>query len=215
MAKDNKEIGRFDLTDIPPAPRGHPQIEVTFDIDANGILHVSAKDAASGREQKIRIEASSGLKEDEIQRMINDAEKNKEEDKKRREASDVRNEADSMIFRAEKAISDYKENIPESLTKEIEERIEKVRSALKEDAPTEKIKEASDELSRHMQKIGEAMQSQSASAAANAQDGPNINTEDLKKHSFSTKPPTGNSSSSANNENIEEADVEIVDKPND
>ncbi|SFW02143.1 molecular chaperone DnaK [Chlamydia abortus] len=215
MAKDNKEIGRFDLTDIPPAPRGHPQIEVTFDIDANGILHVSAKDAASGREQKIRIEASSGLKEDEIQRMINDAEKNKEEDKKRREASDVRNEADSMIFRAEKAISDYKENIPESLTKEIEEHIEKVRSALKEDAPTEKIKEASDELSRHMQKIGEAMQSQSASAAANAQDGPNINTEDLKKHSFSTKPPTGNSSSSANNENIEEADVEIVDKPND
>ncbi|SGA03660.1 molecular chaperone DnaK [Chlamydia abortus] len=215
MAKDNKEIGRFDLTDIPPAPRGHPQIEVTFDIDANGILHVSAKDAASGREQKIRIEASSGLKEDEIQRMINDAEKNKEEDKKRREASDVRNEADSMIFRAEKAISDYKENIPESLTKEIEERIEKVRSALKEDAPTEKIKEASDELSRHMQKIGETMQSQSASAAANAQDGPNINTEDLKKHSFSTKPPTGNSSSSANNENIEEADVEIVDKPND
>ncbi|WP_139414189.1 molecular chaperone DnaK [Chlamydia abortus] len=215
MAKDNKEIGRFDLTDIPPAPRGHPQIEVTFDIDANGILHVSAKDAASGREQKIRIEASSGLKEDEIQRMINDAEKNKEEDKKRREASDVRNEADSMIFRAEKAISDYKENIPESLTKEIEERIEKVRSALKEDAPTEKIKEASDELSRHMQKIGEAMQSQSASAAANAQGGPNINTEDLKKHSFSTKPPVGNSPSSANNENIEEADVEIVDKPND
>ncbi|AFS25361.1 molecular chaperone DnaK [Chlamydia psittaci] len=215
MAKDNKEIGRFDLTDIPPAPRGHPQIEVTFDIDANGILHVSAKDAASGREQKIRIEASSGLKEDEIQRMINDAEKNKEEDKKRREASDVRNEADSMIFRAEKAISDYKENIPESLTKEIEERIEKVRTTLKENAPTEKIKEASEELSRHMQKIGEAMQSQSASSAANAQGGPNINTEDLKKHSFSTKPPAGNSSSSTNNENIEEADVEIVDKPND
>ncbi|WP_032739828.1 Hsp70 family protein, partial [Chlamydia psittaci] len=128
---------------------------------------------------------------------------------------DVRNEADSMIFRAEKAINDYKENIPESLTKEIEERIEKVRTALKEDAPTEKIKEASDELSRHMQKIGEAMQSQSASAAANAQGGPNINTEDLKKHSFSTKPPAGNASSSTNNENIEEADVEIVDKPND
>ncbi|SYX08732.1 Heat shock protein 70,molecular chaperone DnaK,Ethanolamine utilization protein, possible chaperonin,chaperone protein DnaK,Hsp70 protein [Chlamydia poikilotherma] len=220
MAKDNKEIGRFDLTDIPPAPRGHPQIEVAFDIDANGILHVSAKDAASGREQKIRIEASSGLKEDEIQRMINDAEKNKEEDKKRREASDARNEADSMIFRAEKAISDYKENIPESLVKEIEERIEKVRTALKEDAPVEKIKEASEELSRHMQKIGEAMQSQSASAAAssaaNAQGGPNINTEDLKKHSFSTKPPSGNSASSgSNNDNIEEADVEIVDKPND
>lgn len=210
MAKDNKEIGRFDLTDIPPAPRGHPQIEVTFDIDANGILHVSAKDAASGREQKIRIEASSGLKEEEIQRMIRDAEANKESDKKRREASDVRNEADSMIFRAEKAINDYKDNIPETLTKEIEEHIEKVRTALKEDAPTEKIKECSDALSRHMQKIGEAMQAQSASAA-NAQGGPNINTEDLKKHSFSTKPPAGNS---PQNDKIEDADVEIVDKPN-
>lgn len=211
MAKDNKEIGRFDLTDIPPAPRGHPQIEVTFDIDANGILHVSAKDAASGREQKIRIEASSGLKEDEIQRMIRDAEIHKDEDKKRREASDVKNEADSMIFRAEKAVADYKDKIPESLVQEIEERIEKVRTALKDEAPIEQIKAASEELSRHMQKIGEAMQSQSATA--HAQGGPNINTEDLKKHSFSTKPPSG-SSKSTNDENIEEADVEIVDKPN-
>lgn len=207
MAKDNKEIGRFDLTDIPPAPRGHPQIEVTFDIDANGILHVSAKDAASGREQKIRIEASSGLKEDEIQRMIRDAELNKEEDKKRKEASDVRNEADSMIFRAEKALKDYKEQIPESLAKEIEERVEKVRTVTKdENATTEQIKSASDELSTHMQKIGEAMQAQSASAA---QAGPNINTEDLKKHSFSTKKP----SSEATGENIQDADVEIIDNP--
>ncbi|EPP35407.1 chaperone protein DnaK [Chlamydia ibidis] len=217
MAKDNKEIGRFDLTDIPPAPRGHPQIEVTFDIDANGILHVSAKDAASGREQKIRIEASSGLQEEEIQRMIKDAEINKEADKKRREASDTKNEADSMIFRAEKAINDYKDQIPETLVKEIQERIEKVRTAVTEDAPIEQIKAATEELSRHMQKIGEAMQSQSASAAAasaaNAQGGPNINTEDLKKHSFSTKPPAGNGT--GDSENIQDADVEILDKPQD
>ncbi len=207
MAKDNKEIGRFDLTDIPPAPRGHPQIEVTFDIDANGILHVSAKDAASGKEQKIRIEASSGLQEEEIQRMIRDAEMNKEEDKKRREASDTKNEADGMIFRAEKALKDYKEQIPESLAKEIEARIEKVRSAIKEDAPIEQIKAASDELSNHMQKIGEAMQS--AASANQAQGAPNINPEDLKKHSFSTKPPAGGAAGSA--DNIEDADVEIVD----
>ncbi|MCI5641785.1 MAG: molecular chaperone DnaK [Chlamydia suis] len=212
MAKDNKEIGRFDLTDIPPAPRGHPQIEVTFDIDANGILHVSAKDAASGREQKIRIEASSGLNEDEIQQMIRDAELHKEEDKKRKEASDVRNEADGMIFRAEKAIKDYQDKIPADLVKEIEEKIEKVRQAIKDEASTTAIKAASDELSAHMQKIGEAMQAQSASAAAaNAQGGPNINSEDLKKHSFSTRPPAGGDSSST--DNIEDADVEIVDKP--
>lgn len=215
MAKDNKEIGRFDLTDIPPAPRGHPQIEVTFDIDANGILHVSAKDAASGREQKIRIEASSGLKEDEIQQMIRDAELHKEEDKQRKEASDVKNEADGMIFRAEKAVKDYHDKIPAELVKEIEEHIEKVRQAIKEDASTTAIKAASDELSTRMQKIGEAMQAQSASAAAssaaNAQGGPNINSEDLKKHSFSTRPPAGGSASST--DNIEDADVEIVDKP--
>lgn len=216
MASDNKEIGRFDLTDIPPAPRGHPQIEVTFDIDANGILHVSAKDVASGKEQKIRIEAGSGLQEDEIQRMIRDAEENKEEDKKRKEASEVRNEADSNIFRAEKAIADYKAQIPESLTKEIEERIEKVRAALKDNAPIDTIKAASEDLSKHMQKIGEAMQAQSASAAAasaaNAQ-GPNINTEDLKKHSFSTKPPAGGAANASSpEEHIEDADVEIIDK---
>lgn len=200
MAKDNKEIGRFDLTDIPPAPRGHPQIEVTFDIDANGILHVSAKDAASGREQKIRIEASSGLQEDEIQRMIRDAEIHKEEDKKRREASDVKNEADGMVFRAEKALKDYQDKIPESLTKEIEGCIEEVRTAIKEEASVEAIKAASDKLSTQMQKIGEAMQ-------ANPQGAPNINTEDLKKHNFSTK-----STDASSNDNIEEADVEIIDK---
>lgn len=147
--------------------------------------------------------------------MIRDAELHKEEDKQRKEASDVKNEADGMIFRAEKAVKDYHDKIPAELVKEIEEHIEKVRQAIKEDASTTAIKAASDELSTRMQKIGEAMQAQSASAAAssaaNAQGGPNINSEDLKKHSFSTRPPAGGSASST--DNIEDADVEIVDKP--
>ena len=102
MANDNKEIGRFDLTDIPPAPRGLPQIEVAFDIDADGILHVSAKDISTGKEQKIRIEAQSGLKEDEIKRMVKDAELHPEEDKKRKEEVELHNEADALAFRARK-----------------------------------------------------------------------------------------------------------------
>lgn len=206
MAKDNKEIGRFDLTDIPPAPRGQPQIEVSFDVDANGILHVSAKDVASGREQKIRIEASSGLKEEEIERMIKEAELNKDEDRKRKEESDIRNEADSLVFRANKALADYKDQIPAELAKEIADKVEAVEQALKNNASIEDIKTASDDLNRHMQKIGEAMQAQ---ASANTTGGPNINPEDLKKHSFSTTPP--GSKKETPSDNIEEADVEIID----
>ncbi len=104
MAKDNKEIGRFDLTDIPPAPRGMPQIEVAFDIDADGILHVSAKDKQSGKEQKIRIEAKSGLTDAEIQRKVKEAELHAAEDKERKEAVEVRNEADALAFRAQKSL---------------------------------------------------------------------------------------------------------------
>src|SRR3989339_65338 len=120
MAKDNKEIGRFDLSDIPPAPRGMPQIEVSFDIDADGILHVSAKDTKSGKEQKIRIEAKSGLSEDEIKRMLKDAEEHAEEDKKKQEEIEVRNEADSLAFRAEKALKDYKDKIPANIASDIQ-----------------------------------------------------------------------------------------------
>lgn len=157
MAKDNKEIGRFDLTDIPPARRGMPQIEVAFDIDANGILHVSAKDKATGKEQKIRIEAQSGLSKEEIDRMVRDAESHKEEDKKRKEEIDLRNEADAHIFRAEKALSDYKDKIPADVTQDVESKIQATKKAL-EGQNTDAIKKAMQELSTHMQKIGEAMQ---------------------------------------------------------
>ncbi|QZA58457.1 Chaperone protein DnaK [Candidatus Rhabdochlamydia porcellionis] len=185
MAKDNKEIGRFDLTDIPPAPRGMPQIEVAFDIDANGILHVSAKDAKSGKEQKIRIEAKSGLSEDEIKRALKDAEDHKEEDKKNKEEVELKNQAEALAFQAKKFLDGHKERIPQELAQEIQSRIDAVKKAL-EDKDTVAIKAAHTELNTHMQKIEKAMQS--AQPAPDAQ-----------------QPPKNEK------ENIEEAEVEILD----
>lgn len=161
MAKDNKEIGRFDLTDIPPAPRGMPQIEVAFDIDANGILHVSAKDVKTGKEQKIRIEAKSGLSESEIERMLKDAEDNAEEDKKRKEEVELRNEAEALSFRAQKALDEHKERLPKELVQEVQDRIDEVKKALTSNDITA-IKTAHTELNTHMQKIGESMQNTQA-----------------------------------------------------
>ena len=112
LARDNRTIGKFQLTGIPPAPRGMPQVEVTFDIDANGILHVSAKDKATGKEQKIRIEASSGLSDADIDKMVKDAEKNAAEDKKRREEIDTRNRLDSMTYEVEKNAKEWSDKLP-------------------------------------------------------------------------------------------------------
>jgi len=161
MAHDNKEIGRFDLTEIPPAPRGMPQIEVAFDIDADGILHVSAKDLSSGREQKIRIEAKSGLDDSEIDRVIKDAQLHKEEDKKRKETTDIKNEADAIVFRAEKALKDYKEKIPQNIAQDVQQKVDALKSALEGD-DMERIKAAKTALEEHMQHIGEAMAQQAA-----------------------------------------------------
>ncbi len=169
MAKDNKEIGRFDLTDIPPALRGTPQIEVAFDIDADGILHVSAKDLKTNKEQKIRIEAKSGLTEAEIKRMLKDAEDHAEEDKQRKEEVEARNEADATAFRAEKALSDYKEKLPANIVSEIQSRIDDVKEALK-GTDMSAIKHASEELNKHMQKIGENLQGAAAQGAAPQQE---------------------------------------------
>lgn len=186
MASDNKEIGRFDLTDIPPAPRGMPQIEVSFDIDANGILHVSAKDVKSGKEQKIRIEAKSGLSESEIERMLKDAEEHAEEDKKRKEDVELRNEAEALSFRAQKALDEHKERLPKELVQEVQSRVDAVKTALESNDITA-IKTAHTELNTHMQKIGEAMQSAQAPA------------------------PEGQPSQDAKPD-IEEAEVEILDE---
>jgi molecular chaperone DnaK len=193
MADDNKEIGRFDLVDIPPAPRGTPQIEVAFDIDADGILHVTAKDLASGKEQKIRIEASSGLSEEDIQKMVNDAEAHAEEDKKRREQVEVKNEADALAFRAEKAVNEYKDKLPQDVVSGVESKIEAVKKALETD-DLAKIRSAKEELESHMQKIGEAM------AQAGAAPG-----QEQAAHGQNEQP-----SDNSQGEDIEEAEVEIV-----
>lgn len=156
MADDNKEIGRFDLSDIPPAPRGMPQIEVAFDIDADGILHVSAKDMASGKEQKIRIQAKSGLDEHEIQKVIKDAEAHAAEDKKRKQTVDLRNEADALVFRAEKALREFKEQIPQEVASDVQAKIDAAKKAI-ESNDEERITAAKRDLEEHMQHIGEAM----------------------------------------------------------
>ena len=156
MAADNKTLGKFILDGIPPAPRGVPQIEVTFDIDANGILNVTAQDKATGREQKITITASSGLNETEIERMVKEAEKHASEDARRREQVELRNRADSMIFTAEKALRDYGAQVPDGTKQDIEGKIEAVRKAL-EGSDADAIKRTSDELGMAIQQIGASM----------------------------------------------------------
>jgi molecular chaperone DnaK len=193
MAKDNKEIGRFDLTDIPPAPRGTPQIEVSFDIDADGILHVSAKDKQSGKEHKIKIEAKSGLTDAEIQKKIKEAELHATEDKERKETVEVRNEADALSFRAQKSLTEFKDKLPAQISSDIQSRIDDLKKAM-EGQDTALIKAKSAELQEHMQKIGEelAKAGQGANGAPNAQ-GPASDQGQSK------------------NPDIEDAEVEVMD----
>ncbi len=171
MADQNRTLGRFDLVGIPAAPRGVPQIEVTFDIDANGIVHVSAKDLGTGKEQHIQITSSSGLSEDEINKMVKDAEANAESDKKRREAIDVKNEADSMVYQTEKALKDYGDKVSADDKAKIESACNELKEALKGDntddikAKTEALKQASYKMAEEMYKA------QGANAGAGA--GPN------------------------------------------
>jgi molecular chaperone DnaK len=152
LARDNKTIGKFHLTDIPPAPRGVPQIEVTFDIDANGILHVSAKDLGTGKEQKITITASSGLNKDEIEKMRKDAESHAEDDKKRREEIEMRNEADNAVYRSEKMLKDSADKISGADKSKIEDAIKEVREALK-GGDASAIRSASEKLNEAWQAV--------------------------------------------------------------
>ena len=156
MASDNKSLGRFVLEGIPPAPRGIPQVEVTFDVDANGILNVKAKDKASGKEQSIRIEASSGLTDADIKKMQQDAEVHAEEDAKKKELVDTKNTAEMIIFTAEKSIKDYGDKVTPEIKGEIEAKITALKTT-KEGSDIEAIKKATTELSDEMSKIGEAM----------------------------------------------------------
>jgi len=165
MAADNKVLGQFDLMGIPPAPRGMPQIEVTFDIDANGIVNVSAKDKATGKEQQIRIQASGGLSEADIQKMVKDAEANAAEDKKRREAVDAKNHADSLVHSTEKALGEHGSKIPETDRRAIEDAVSDLKEALKGD-DAEAIKAKTNTLAQASMKLGEAMYKQQAESDA-------------------------------------------------
>ncbi len=165
MAADNKTLGRFILDGIPPAPRGVPQIEVTFDIDADGILHVSAKDKATGREQKITITASSGLSKEEVERMVQEAQRFAEEDRRRKEEVEIRNNADSAVYQSEKMLRDLGDKVPADIKSEIEAKVAALRNVMGGRDVAE-IKRKTEELSLALQKIGERMYQQTGGTGA-------------------------------------------------
>jgi molecular chaperone DnaK len=205
MARDNRTIGKFQLTGIPPARRGMPQIEVTFDIDANGILHVSAKDKATSKEQKIRIEASSGLSDSDIDRMVKDAEQNATEDKKRREEVEARNRLDNLTWQVERDSKEWADKLPAEHKSKLEASVERARKALRGDDKNE-IRAAEEELSRAFNEAGAAFYSQNQSGA-----GPTSGGE-------SGGGPTAGAGAGAGapggkpQDDVVEADYEIVDE---
>jgi molecular chaperone DnaK len=170
IASGNKLLGEFNLEGIPPSPRGTPQIEVTFDIDANGILHVSAKDKATGKENKITIKANSGLSEAEIQKMVKDAEANAEDDRMRVELTQARNQADGLVHTVRKSLTEYGDRIDAAEKTKIEDAIKATEEALKTDDKS-KIDEASQALATASQKLGELMYGQQQNAAGGAAGG--------------------------------------------
>jgi molecular chaperone DnaK len=162
IARDNRTLGRFQLVGLPPAPRGVPQIEVAFDIDANGIVNVTAKDVATGKEQKITISGSSGLNKDDVDRMVKDAAAHAEEDKARRELIDARNQADSLTYSVEKTVNENRDRLPATEVNRIEGAIAAVREAVKGDS-LDAIRRASDELQKASHAIAEQLYKQQAS----------------------------------------------------
>ena len=198
MAADNKMLGQFDLVGIPSAPRGVPQIEVTFDIDANGIVNVSAKDKATGKEQQIRIQASGGLSDDEIDQMVQDAEANAEEDKKRREAVDARNHADGLIHATEQSLSEHGDKISEEDKTQIETDLAALKEAIEGD-DADDIKTKTDALMQSSMKMGEAMYAaqQAEAEAAGAAEGAGADDP---------------AEASANDETVVDAEFEEVDE---
>lgn len=185
MASDNKSLGRFILDGIPPAPRGMPQIEVTFDVDANGILNVKAKDKASGKEQSIRIEASSGLTDADIKRMQDEAEAHADEDAKKKALVDEKNTAEMMIFSAEKSIKEYGDKIDATLKTSVEEKIAAVKTA-KEGSDIDAIKASLEALTTEVSKIGEAMSKQGDAGASNTTAEPQ--SEEIKNAEVNENP---------------------------
>jgi molecular chaperone DnaK len=197
MAEYNKTLGRFELVGIPPAPRGMPQIEVTFDIDANGIVHVSAKDLGTGKEQSIQITASSGLSEEEIERLIKDAETHAEDDKKKRTLVDARNQADSLIYQTEKSIKELGDKIDAGLKSNVEDVIERLKKAM-EGTDADEIKRLTEELTQTSHKLAEAMYAK----ASGAQQGGQQYGDDASQQA---------ESGGAKDEDVVDADFEEVD----
>jgi molecular chaperone DnaK len=197
MARDNRMLGVFQLVGIPAAPRGIPQVEVTFDIDANGILHVAAKDKATGKEQKIMIQSSSGLSKDEIDRMVKDAERNAGEDKKKREEIDTRNRLDSLSYEVEKNSKEWADRLSPEMKTRLETAVERARKAHRGDDMTE-IKAALEELTAAYQEAGRSLYSQGQ--AADGQQPPPAG----EPAPGATKEPAA--------EDVVEADYEIMDE---
>jgi len=205
MASNNRTLGRFDLIGIPPAPRGVPQIEVTFDIDANGIVHVSAKDLATSKEQKIRIESSSGLTEEEIQKMVKDAEMHAEEDKRAKEKAEAVNQADSLVYQTEKMLKEYGEKISAEDKTNIEREIENTRNAINS-GDVQQIKQAVESLTQASYKISESMYREAASQAS-ARQGADTSGQDASNQ----KEETGKKKEE---EDVVDAEYEVVDDEN-
>ena len=197
MANDNRELGRFDLVGIPPAPRGVPQIDVTFDIDANGIVHVSAKDLGTGKEQKIRIESSSGLSEEEINRMVQDAEKHAEEDKKKKEEVEAKNNADHMIYQTEKLLKESGDKLQPSDKSEIESKVSALKSAI-DSNNTDNIKRATEELQSAWSKASETLYKQGQQAGGQTGQQSQANE-------------TNNEDTGRKDDSVVDADYEVVD----
>ncbi|HQO22994.1 MAG TPA: molecular chaperone DnaK [Spirochaetota bacterium] len=201
LAAQNRTLGRFELSDIPPAPRGVPQVEVTFDIDANGIVHVSAKDLGTGKEQKIRIESSSGLNEDEINKMVRDAEAHADEDKKAKELIELKNESDNMIYSVEKLLKDNASKVEAAEKEQIEKEIVNLRSAL-ESNDVERIKTAKTAFETASHKFAERMYKEAGSAQQNA---------GAQQNSEAGSSSDGNASKSDDGK-VYDADYEVVDE---
>ena len=206
MAGDNKTIGRFQLTGIPPAPRGVPQVEVTFDIDANGILHVSAKDKATGKEQKIRIEASSGLSEGEIEQMVKDAESHASEDQERREKVEARNRLDSLVYQTEKNLEDWAANLDEAAKGSIQAALERGRQALKQGDHAE-VQAATQAIQDAVGAAAQQMYAKAGMGEGGAAPGPEAGFEEATPGA--TAEPEGGG---GEEEEVVEADYEIVEE---
>ena len=214
MAAHNKKIGNFKLDGIPPAPRGVPQIEVTFDIDANGILNVSAKDLGTGKEQKITITASSGLSEDEINNMVNDAKKHADEDKERRASIEVRNQADSTIYHTEKQLQEHGDKLPDEIKKPVEADIAELKKAV-EANDTNQMRSVMERLNANLQKFGEEIYKNMGAEGAGGFPGGAPGTTPGADAGASASADSSSSSSSkksGNDDDVIDADFEVVDE---